>query len=315
MGDIESKENIFEQIFFQSSMSTQILDSDGWCQKINPKLSELFGVKPEDIEGKKYNIFKDKALEKAGIFPILSEVFHNGKRVEWEICFDIGLASEAQNVPVKEKKKVWFHNWAFPLFDAFGNVQYVIIQHTDISAKKEEETKLIASEKRMRGYFNTPLYGIAITSPGKNWVEVNDTLCKMLGYTRDEILRMTWVEMTHPDDVAPDMEQFNRLMSGEIDTYILEKRFIRKDKETIWVTLSVEAVRSESSSFEYIIAILQDITEKKKKEEKLVEQNEEIQKMNTFMLHREEKMIALKEEISILKEKITVLEKEEKNNI
>jgi len=308
MENTSEQENIFEQIFLQSTVSTQILDKDGWCKKINPKLSELFGVKPEDIEGKVYNIFQDKALEEAGILPELSTVFHQGKKIEWEILFDIGLASEAQNIKVAEKKKVWFHNWAFPLFNAQGEVSHVIIQHADISAKKAEEMTLAESEKRMRGYFNTPLYGIAITSPGKNWVEVNDALCIMLGYTREEILQMTWVEMTYPDDIVPDVARFSRLMSGEINTYILEKRFIRKDKEIVWANLSVEGIRNTEGKLDYVIAILQDITEKKKEDARLSEQNEEIQKMNNFMLHREEKMIALKEEITALKTRLAELE-------
>jgi len=130
----------------------------------------------------------------------------------------------------------------------------------------------------------------------------------MLGYTREEILQMTWVEMTYPDDIVPDVARFSRLMSGEINTYILEKRFIRKDKEIVWANLSVEGIRNTEGKLDYVIAILQDITEKKKEDARLSEQNEEIQKMNNFMLHREEKMIALKEEITALKTRLAELE-------
>lgn len=309
--DLNEKGNLFEQVFLQSSVSTQILDKEGWCEHINPKLSELFGVEPSAIEGRVYNIFKDEMLKQAGILPKLKKVFEEGISMEWEILFDIGVASEAQNIPVKEKKKVWFHNWAFPLFDTEGKLAHVVIQHEDITLRKKQEEALLVSEERMRGYFNTPLYGVAITAPGKNWLEVNDKLCALLGYSREEILQMTWKEMTHPDDIAPDTAQFDRVMKGEIDTYDLNKRFFCKNKDIIWVHLSVSCVRKEDKSVDYIIATLEDITEKKRTEESLHEHVEETEKMNTFMMNREIKMITLKEEVASLKEKIAILEKGE----
>lgn len=95
----------FEQMFSQSSISTQILDKDGWCERINPKLSEIFGVKPEHIEGKVYNIFKDQGIIDGGILPHLEKVYEKGETAEWEVFFDIGAAADSQNIEVKEKKK------------------------------------------------------------------------------------------------------------------------------------------------------------------------------------------------------------------
>jgi PAS domain S-box-containing protein len=139
--------------------------------------------------------------------------------------------------------------------------------------KKEIEIKLNESEARFRSYFNMPLNGIAITSPEKGWIEVNDKVCSMLGYTREEILKMTWKEMTHPEDIAADEMQFNRLISGEIEQYNLDKRFIRKDKSVIWTNLSVGCVRKTDGSVDYIIALIVDITDRKKIEKELSDQN------------------------------------------
>jgi PAS domain S-box-containing protein len=114
-----------------------------------------------------------------------------------------------------------------------------------------------------------PLHGIAITSPSKGWIEVNEKLCAMLGYTREEILKMTWLEMTYPDDIATDENLFNQVMSGKIEHYNLNKRFIRKDKTVIWINLSVGCVRKPNGQVDYMIALLEDITENKKEEELL----------------------------------------------
>ncbi len=142
--ELREQKNFFEQMFLQSSVSTQILDKDGWCERINSKLSHIFGVDSADIEGKVYNIFKDQEIIDKGIDKVLKKVFREGKSAEWQVLFDIGNASESpsQHVDVKEKKKVWYDNWAYPIFDENNSLSHVIIQHTDISRRKEVEQKL-----------------------------------------------------------------------------------------------------------------------------------------------------------------------------
>jgi PAS domain S-box-containing protein len=117
-------------------------------------------------------------------------------------------------------------------------------------------------EKRFRRFFELGLIGMAITSPTKGVLEVNDRLCEILGYGRDELGLKTWAEMTHPDDVAADVTQFDRVMAGEIDGYTIEKRWIRKDGQVIDSTISVRCVRRDDRSVEYFLALLQDITER-----------------------------------------------------
>lgn len=136
------QEYFFEQMFMQSSISTQILDSEGWCEKINPKLSEMFGVKSKNIEGKLYNIFNDEAIIHGGVIPYLEKVFYSGKTAEWEILFDIGKAANSQNIDVEKKEKVWYSNWSYPIFDKDGKINRVIIQHTNISDSKQAEENL-----------------------------------------------------------------------------------------------------------------------------------------------------------------------------
>lgn len=145
---LNRQQYFFEQMFMQSSVSTQILDRDGWCERINPKLGEIFGVEPENIEGKVYNIFKDEAVIQGGLIPYLNKVFLEGQTAEWEVNFDIGIAADSQNIEVKEKKKVWYYNWSYPIFDKNGKLDHVIIQHHNITDRKQTENELIIAKEK-----------------------------------------------------------------------------------------------------------------------------------------------------------------------
>lgn len=136
---------------------------------------------------------------------------------------------------------------------------------------KREREDLKKSEARFRSYFDLDLHGIAITSPEKGWIQVNDRLCSIMGYSREEIIRSTWSEMTHPDDLAADLDQFARLMSGQIDKYSMEKRFIRKDGQVVWTNLSAGCVRKPDGSVDHNVAVVEDITASKLAERKLRE--------------------------------------------
>ena len=139
----------------------------------------------------------------------------------------------------------------------------------ELIERQRAEEALGASEERFRRYFELGLIGMAMTSPAKGILEVNDELCDMLGYDRSELLKKTWAEMTHPDDLAADVAQFNRVMAGEIDGYTLDKRWIRKDGRVIDTIMSAKCLRRADGSVDYFVGLVQDITERKRSEQAL----------------------------------------------
>ena len=157
------------------------------------------------------------------------------------------------------------------LHDASGAMKGYLAVCRDVTTQKSAERALKESAARLRAYFESPAVGIALSSPEKGWIEANDQICSMLGYSREELCRMTWLEVTHPDDVAANVALFDELVAGRCERYSLDKRFIRKDGTTFWALVSASCVRRADLSVKYIVAIYIDIEKRKQAEEALRE--------------------------------------------
>nr|HPG52221.1 PAS domain S-box protein [Spirochaetota bacterium] len=126
---------------------------------------------------------------------------------------------------------------------------------------------LLDRESRFHTYFTLPLVGIGIMTPAEGTNEVNERLCEILGYPYEELKALSWVDVTHPDDVAADLAQLNRLMAGELDSYLLDKRYVRKNGDIVWGSLAVGCVRNPDGSVRHLVGMLNDITGRKRAEE------------------------------------------------
>src|SRR6202043_3856934 len=114
-----------------------------------------------------------------------------------------------------------------------GGRRFIVSLARDITDRKRAEEALRESEERFRNYFELSLTAMAITAPGKSWLRVNERLCELLGYREEELQARTWADLTHPDDLAADVAQFERMLRGEIDGYSLEKRFLRRNGKVV----------------------------------------------------------------------------------
>lgn len=163
----------------------------------------------------------------------------------------------------------WLNTRATPLLDRAGRITGYLGVNADIADLKQTEETLRASEARFRSYFELPLIGIALTGADKRWWEVNDRLCEMLGYRRAQLLSMTWVELTHPDDLGIDVMQFERVIGRRIEGYSVDKRFIRQDGALLYAEVSTRCVRRANGAVDYFVMVAQDITERKEAEERI----------------------------------------------
>ena len=155
----------------------------------------------------------------------------------------------------------------------------------EVAERKRTEDALRESESHFRGYFELGLIGMAITSVEKGWMQFNDRMCEMLGYTREELRQKTWAQLTHPDDLEKDNAQFHRVLLGEIEGYGLNKRFLRKDGGVIHAELSIKCLRREDGSVDHFMVMVSDVTERKRaqaEKEKLEFQNRQLQKAESL---------------------------------
>jgi PAS domain S-box-containing protein len=127
----------------------------------------------------------------------------------------------------------------------------------------QAEQSLLESEARFRGTFENAAVGIAHVSLDGRWLRVNDKLCNIVGYTHDELLTRTFQDITHPEDLEADLAFVKQVLSGTIQTYSMEKRYIRGDGELLWINLTVSLMRTSSGSPDYFISIIEDISARK----------------------------------------------------
>jgi PAS domain S-box-containing protein len=174
----------------------------------------------------------------------------------------------------------------------------------DTTRRTRAEAEAKESESRFRSYFNLGLIGMAVTSPDMGWAEVNEKLCEILGYPRDELVTKTWAQLTHPDDLAADEKQFERVLRGEIEGYSMEKRFICKEGKEIDASIDVQCLRKEDNSVDQFVALIQDISDRKRAENALHRAKEELE------LRVEERTAELKADQQLLRRLIDLQEQD-----
>ncbi|NUQ65417.1 MAG: PAS domain S-box protein [Pirellulales bacterium] len=142
------------------------------------------------------------------------------------------------------------------------------------AGRRRSESLLRESEHRFRVSFEQAAVGMAHVDLDGRWLRVNERLCEIVGYRREQLLSRTFQEITWPEDLDEDLANVRRLLAGEIPHYTIEKRYIRSDASLIWVSLTVALYRDEAGQPGYFHVVVQDISGRKQTEEAL-RQNEE----------------------------------------
>jgi PAS domain S-box-containing protein len=174
----------------------------------------------------------------------------------------------------------WFKTRGVPIRDGGGKIVKWFGTCTDITDLRQTEEALRASERRFRGTFENAAVGIAHTDHAGRFLRVNETFCAIVGYLHAELLRKTFQDITHPDDLAASVEPFAALMRDESPGFGIEKRYLRKDGSPVWVELFVSPQRDAAGRPAYAIAVIQDISERRRLDAELRQAKEAAEAAN-----------------------------------
>jgi len=169
----------------------------------------------------------------------------------------------------KSGERLFAHLSLSLLKDARGDLLGMIGYAVDTTERRRAEEALENSKALFQGTFENAAVGIAHVSREGRFTLVNQKLCDILGYDKDELLGMTFQRLTHPDDLPRDLELTERLHRGEIDQFSLEKRYVRKDGGAVWIRLT-----ASKQSDDLGIAVVEEITDRKRAERALSQSEE-----------------------------------------
>jgi len=157
-----------------------------------------------------------------------------------------------------------YNQWSIhPWMDVTGKVGGIVMFTEVITARKVAEANLRTSEEMIRAAMDKAPIGKALVQPDGRFIKVNPALCQLLGYSEAELLANDFQSITHPEDLDADLDNLRALLDGRVVSYQMEKRYFHRDGRTISAQLSVSAVRRESGECNFLVAQIQDITERK----------------------------------------------------
>lgn len=212
---------------------------------INPAAEKFYGLLLNEIVGK--NLLAELSqFRNNGLFDLYVSVVETGETVDREFSYE----HERDTI-------VWLHIVAVKLNDGLA------VTFRNITDRKRAEIALRDSEERFRAIFEQAAVGIAKTALCGQFMRVNPGFCQIVRYAESELLQKNWQAITHPDDIEADREYVRSLLSGNIQTFSMEKRLVCKDEAVRWANVTVSAMRDANGTPQYLICAIEDISERK----------------------------------------------------
>src|SRR5215216_196760 len=268
--ELKVSETRFRLMIEQSPLSIQIFSPDGRTLRVNRAWERLWGVTLDQIP--EYNVLQDPQLVEKGIMPYVKQGF-DGQAVAIP---PIKYEPEETIPDVSDVPYRWVRAFIYPVKDAVGNVQEVVLVHEDITERMDAEEERRLAEEKYRGIFENAVEGIFQTTVEGRFVTANPALARMFGYDSPEKL------LENVSNVAEQLyvdrerrEEFGRLMQQDDFVSGFEVQMYRKDGSVMWASASARAVRDAEGEVIGYEGTVEDITERKRTEEAL-RQSEEL---------------------------------------
>ncbi|HEY9669785.1 MAG TPA: PAS domain S-box protein [Coleofasciculaceae cyanobacterium] len=236
---------------------------------VNPAIEQVTGIPAQDFIGKTH---RDMNMPE----PLLSLWEQSLEKV-----FQTGEADEHEFSYLTPKGWQYYQSRLVPELAADGSVESVVGIARDITKNKQTEEALRESEERFRTVFEFAPLGIAIANSQGRLLRANRAFQEILGYTHEELQNLSFGDITHPDDLIKSINLFQKILTGKRKHLSLEKRYFRKDGRLLWGKISVSGVYDGNGTFQYTIAMLQNITAQKQAHIDLEQAHEELEQRVT----------------------------------
>ena len=270
---LKESEFLFSQMFEQSTTSMCLYNPQGTILKANQEFCKMFGVQEKTIISAGYNIFKDQAVIDTGIIPLLRNIFDEKKSQNWQIDYDIDLASESTVTATSKMGKIFLEAFGYPVLNHKGNLEYVVLQHYDITKRKQAKEALKASENEYKSTLDNLLIGVIVHAGDTSIILSNPEATNILGLTYDQMLGKK-----SNDPAWSFMHEALTIM--KVKDYPVSKVFLTKkplynyilginrpDRNYItWVLVNAIPVFSTSNELEKVIVNFIDISDSKQAE-------------------------------------------------
>ncbi|MEG4351274.1 PAS domain S-box protein [Microcoleus sp. LAD1_D3] len=226
----------------------------------NQGAEKMFGYKMEDILGEPLNLLLPEQFRDAHPQHI-KQFAHSSTRAR--------RMGERGEILGRRRDGTQFSAEASISRLEMGEETVFTVILRDISDRKQIEMALRNSEEQFRHAFEDASIGMAIVSLDGHWIKVNPALCQILGYSSEELLALTFQDITHPDDLDGDLSYAHQLLAGTISTYQLEKRYFHKQGHIIWIILNGSLVQDGQGNPLHFISQIQEITARKEAQKTL----------------------------------------------
>ncbi|MDC6351020.1 PAS domain-containing protein [Zeaxanthinibacter sp. PT1] len=267
--DIDTQKRVTEEhaiISDRLEIATQAAQVGIWDYDIvNNKLVwddnmyRLYGIKKEDFTGV-YEAWQ------AGVHPEDKE--RGGQEIEMAISGEKPFDTEFRVVwPNGEIR--YIRALAETQRDKHGNAIKMVGTNWDITELKNAQLELARSEESFTGTFDQSAVGMALVGLNGRWKKVNDSLCKSIGYSRSELMKLTFQDITHPDDLNKDLDLLHEVIEDKRDSYQIEKRYYHKEGHLVHVILTVTAVKDIHGKLTHFISQIMDISSRIAAEKRL----------------------------------------------
>lgn len=246
--------------FENVSDSIILADLQGFIVDCNPATERIFGYPQAELLGK-HLIFWYKPQDSRQMLAEIREGLQHGTGWSGELSF-----------VRKDEREGEVEVVMVPAYDDQRQPTALVSVARDVTERKQAAVALHQSEERLRAIFNGAALGIALEDLEGRLIEFNPAFQQMLGYSAEEMCCRHFAEFTHPEDVELSMESNLALRAGKINHYQIEKRYLRKDGEVVWVRLTVAPAFSSGGELAYFVGMTEDITGRRQAEEQLQRQ-------------------------------------------